>query len=126
MSSDLAIRVKGLGKTYRVFSRPQDRLKQMFLGHWRKYYHEFWALQDVDLEVRRGEVVGIVGRNGSGKSTLLQMICGIFAPVSTPTSRAGTTCFSTAASSGWTGARWKRGSTRSPPLPTSVSSSTSR
>jgi lipopolysaccharide transport system ATP-binding protein len=80
MSSDLAIRVKGLGKTYRVFSRPQDRLKQMFLGHWRKYYHEFWALQDVDLEVRRGEVVGIVGRNGSGKSTLLQMICGIFAP----------------------------------------------
>ncbi len=80
MSSEFAIRARGLGKIYRVFSRPEDRLKQMFLGHWRQYYHEFWALQDVNLDVRRGEVVGIVGRNGSGKSTLLQMICGILAP----------------------------------------------
>ena len=80
MSSEIAIRIRGLGKTYRVFARPEDRLKQMFLGHWRKYYHEFWALQNLDLEVHRGETVGIVGKNGSGKSTLLQMICGTLTP----------------------------------------------
>lgn len=80
MSSDLAIRARGLGKCYPIFNRPEDRLKQMLSFGRRKYYHEFWALRDFDLEVLRGETVGIVGRNGSGKSTLLQMICGTLSP----------------------------------------------
>jgi lipopolysaccharide transport system ATP-binding protein len=77
---DTAIHIRGLGKAYHVFNRPEDRLKQMLLGRWHTYYREFWALRDVDLDVGRGEVVGIIGRNGSGKSTLLQMICGTLAP----------------------------------------------
>ena len=77
MSSDLAIRTRGLGKLYPIFDKPSDRLKQMLLRGRRKLYREFWALRDLDLEVRRGETVGIVGRNGSGKSTLLQLICGV-------------------------------------------------
>lgn len=84
MSSELAISVEGLGKCYQVYETPRDRLKQFVLPRLRRlalqpprnHYREFWALQDVSFQVRRGETVGIIGRNGSGKSTLLQILCG--------------------------------------------------
>lgn len=79
MSSEIAIKAQGLGKSYLIYAKPQDRLKQMIL-RWRKYYQEYWAVQNVDLTIRRGEAVGIIGRNGSGKSTLLQMIAGTLQP----------------------------------------------
>ena len=78
MSSEIAIQAKGLSKCYSVFSQPQDRLKQMLSFGRRKLFRDVWAVRDVDLEVYRGETLGIVGRNGSGKSTLLQLIAGIF------------------------------------------------
>ncbi|MGA3067901.1 MAG: ABC transporter ATP-binding protein, partial [Tepidisphaeraceae bacterium] len=77
---DLSIRARGLCKAYRIFHRPEDRLKQMLLGRWRKFHHEFWALRDIDLDIHRGETVGLIGANGSGKSTLLQLICGTLTP----------------------------------------------
>ncbi len=75
-----AIAVRDLGKCYRIYDRPQDRLKQALRLRGKQYFREFWALRGVNLEVRRGEMTGIVGRNGSGKSTLLQLICGILTP----------------------------------------------
>lgn len=78
--SGVAIRVQGLSKCYHIYDNPRDRLKQMLMRGRRKYYREFWALQDVSFEVKRGETVGIIGRNGSGKSTLLQLICGTLNP----------------------------------------------
>jgi len=80
MSSELAVRAEGIAKSFRLFSHPRDRLKQIFAGSRRKYYQEFWALNDVSFEVARGETVGIIGRNGSGKSTLLQIVCGTLKP----------------------------------------------
>lgn len=88
MSSDICIRVKNLSKNYQIYSQPRDRLKQFilprlqhFLGQQPKqYFREFWALQNVSFEVKKGETVGIIGRNGSGKSTLLQLICGTLNP----------------------------------------------
>ena len=88
MSSDLAIKVEGLGKSYHIYDNPKDRLKQPIYSRLRRFlgkppkpfFREFWALKDVSFEVRKGETVGIIGRNGSGKSTLLQIICGTLNP----------------------------------------------
>lgn len=79
-SEDIAISVKNLSKTYRLFSQPGDRIKQFFSLGLQQYHREFTALSDVSFDVRKGETVGIIGRNGSGKSTLLQLICGILKP----------------------------------------------
>lgn len=87
-SEDFAIRIRDLGKCYQIYERPQDRLKQsivprldrLFGRTARDYYREFWALRDINLEIKRGETVGIIGKNGSGKSTLLQIICGTLTP----------------------------------------------
>lgn len=85
-----AIQVENLGKCYHIYNQPQDRLKQAIIPRLqsltgrppKNYFHEFWALQDISFEVKKGETVGIIGRNGSGKSTLLQLICGTLTPTS--------------------------------------------
>ena len=80
MSSDFAICVKNITKTYQIYDKPQDRLKQSLWRGRKQFYREFKALDDVSIEVKKRETVGIIGGNGSGKSTLLQIICGTLAP----------------------------------------------
>ncbi|MCF5233276.1 MULTISPECIES: ABC transporter ATP-binding protein [unclassified Pseudomonas] len=80
-SNDVAISVSGLSKRFNMYEKAQDRLLQMFLPSL-KTHKEFWALNDINFEIARGESVGIIGKNGSGKSTLLQIICGTLTPTS--------------------------------------------
>ena len=79
-TSNVVISVENLGKCYRIYHRPKDRLKQALWDSRHQYFHEFWPLRNVSFEAERGGSIGIIGRNGSGKSTLLQMLCGTLAP----------------------------------------------
>ncbi len=81
-SASVSVAVANLSKRYQVYDRPHHRLFQSLFRHRLRLYREFWALRSIDLTVRRGEAVGIVGRNGSGKSTLLQIIAGTLSPTS--------------------------------------------
>ena len=80
MDSNVAICVKQLYKTYKLYDKPSDRLKETFGLGFRKLHKEHSALKGVDLTINKGETVGIIGTNGSGKSTILKIITGVLNP----------------------------------------------
>jgi len=82
MDEDIVVSIKNLTKTYKLYTSHADRVKETFNPFRKKYHHPFNALTDVSFDIKRGEMLGIIGRNGSGKSTLLQIICGILQPTS--------------------------------------------
>src|SRR5256714_10878797 len=92
--SDIAIRVEKLSKQYKIRSVKQhyDTLRDHLVGALQalfqrnsRHYSEldtFYALKDVSCEIKRGEVIGIIGRNGAGKSTLLKILSRVTEPTS--------------------------------------------
>jgi lipopolysaccharide transport system ATP-binding protein len=77
--SEIAISLNDVSKCYKRYSHPVDRLKELLLPG-KTHADNFWALQNINLEVPKGETLGIIGQNGSGKSTLLQIIAGTLTP----------------------------------------------
>lgn len=71
------IEIHNLSKIYKLYDNPIDRLKEAFNPFRKQYHNEYYALEDINCTIGRGEVVGIVGKNGAGKSTLLQIITGV-------------------------------------------------
>ncbi len=78
----IAISIKNVSKKYNIYQQPIHRLKEYLSFGRRSYHQEFWALENISFDVRKGETLGIIGKNGSGKSTLLQIISGILQPTS--------------------------------------------
>ena len=75
-----AIKLEHITKIYKLYNRNRDRLKDSLGLTKKKCYTEHYALRDVSMEVREGEMVGIIGVNGSGKSTILKIITGVLSP----------------------------------------------
>lgn len=79
ISQDVVIDIKNLGKNYKMFHSKKDRLLEILLPGYQKHT-VFTAMEGFDLQVRKGEILGVLGKNGAGKSTLLKMITGVVKP----------------------------------------------
>ena len=71
-----------VSKSYPVYARPVDRLRELLTFNQLRYHTDFWALRDIGFHIERGETFCVIGENGAGKSTLLQILAGILAPSS--------------------------------------------
>lgn len=78
-NSETVIKITNLVKEYKMFDRKKDRLLETILPRYQKHT-TFRALDNLNLELKKGEVLGILGKNGAGKSTLLKMITGVATP----------------------------------------------
>ena len=86
--SDIAIKVENLSKKYYLGNAASGNLRDSLAMSWNRLRgkaiptdkKEFWALKDVSFEVKKGEVIGVIGRNGAGKSTLLKILSRITEP----------------------------------------------
>ncbi len=77
-----AVEFDSVSKSYAIYDKPGDRLRELLTAGRRRFHRDFWALRELSFSIRRGEVFCIVGENGSGKSTALQIIAGIMQPTS--------------------------------------------
>ena len=77
-----AVEIHHLSKIYKLYASPSDRLKETFHLLRKKYHQDFYALDNVSFDVKKGSTVGIIGQNGAGKSTLLKILTGVLTPSS--------------------------------------------
>ena len=79
-SRNNAISVENVTKIYRLYDKPVDLLKEALSITHKNYHRDFYALNGISFDVKKGETVGIIGTNGSGKSTILKIITGVLTP----------------------------------------------
>ena len=76
------IEIKDLVKKYKMYKRKQDRLLETIIPAIKNRHTDFTAINNLNLTIKKGEVLGILGKNGAGKSTLLKMVTGVVVPTS--------------------------------------------
>lgn len=78
----VAINVKNVGMRFNLSQERVDNLKEYMIKFIRRdlKYNEFWALKDINFQIKKGERLGVLGLNGSGKSTLLKVVSGVLKP----------------------------------------------
>lgn len=78
------IKIRNVSKKFRIYHEKSLNLKYAVInfltGKKSSYYDEFWALKDINMDIKKGETIGIIGENGSGKSTLLKLMARILFP----------------------------------------------
>ncbi len=74
------ISVKNVHKKFKVYFDKSSNLKEKILFQNRNYYEDRWVLRDINMEIEKGEVVGLIGKNGCGKSTMLKLLSRIMYP----------------------------------------------
>ena len=79
--SETVVKITNLVKEYKMYARKKDRLLETVFP-WVQRHGTFRAMNNLNLEIHKGEVLGILGKNGAGKSTLLKMITGVVVPTS--------------------------------------------
>jgi ABC-2 type transport system ATP-binding protein len=79
---DVSIRLEEVSLCYRLAKQRIPSIKEYFIHFMRGAlsYEKLWALKDIELTIRRGETLGVIGRNGAGKSTLLKVISRVLKP----------------------------------------------
>lgn len=82
MKENAAVSVKNVGMRFNLNQERVDNLKEFMIKFLRRdlKYNEFWALKDINFEIKKGERLGVLGLNGSGKSTLLKVVSGVLKP----------------------------------------------
>jgi len=91
MSEEIAVQVDSISKVYKLYDTRRAFVREALSFSRKKHHKDFYALQDISFQVKKGEMIGVIGQNGSGKSTLLKILASIVTPTSGTYSTKGTT-----------------------------------
>tara|TARA_B110001454_G_C12679763_1_gene417493 strand:- start:581 stop:1330 length:750 start_codon:yes stop_codon:yes gene_type:complete len=80
--TEYSIEVEGVSKKFKIFHEKRNSIFESIIGWFQrsKHYEEIEVLKDISFKIKKGEVLGIIGKNGEGKTTLLRMISGVYSP----------------------------------------------
>jgi ABC-type polysaccharide/polyol phosphate transport system ATPase subunit len=82
MNNQSVIEVINVSKRYKLYKSKKHRAIAALVPGLNKHHTDFYSLKNLNLQVKKGEIIGVIGRNGSGKSTLMKLIAGVTIPTS--------------------------------------------
>lgn len=82
MKNDYVIKLRNVSKRYKLYSHKKYQAIEALFPFVKKHHKDFYPVNNISLNVRKGDVLGIIGRNGSGKSTLMKLVANVIQPTS--------------------------------------------